>query len=172
MWLVYVVALILGGGVLLVQVLSGATHGADLSHELGADHVDGPGLMSTRSVLYALFTFGFVGAALHVPGLLEPMWAFATAVATALAAMVLVGYVFSVVGDPSASGAAHARDAAGTRGRMLVGAGPGRRGKVRITLAGQTVDLLATSEDVVEPNEAVTILDVQQGQARVVRDTR
>jgi membrane protein implicated in regulation of membrane protease activity len=169
MWLVYLVALILGGGVLLVQVVSGAGHGADLAHDMGVDHVEGPGLLSTRSVMYALFTFGFVGFLLHVPGLLSPNAALAVAAAAAVVTGALVGYVFQVMGDPKASGAAHLHEAKGLRGRMLVGSAPGQRGKVRLTLAGQTVDLLATSTDAIAEGTEVTVLEVQGGQARVGR---
>ena len=71
MWLLYLLAIVLGGGSLLIQVLSGGDHAHD--HDFGGpDHPDGPGLLSTRSVVYGLFTFGFVGALLHVPGLVEP----------------------------------------------------------------------------------------------------
>ena len=104
MWLLYLIALVIGGGLLLVQVVSGAAHGG-ADHDLGADHVDGPGLLSTRSLLYAFFTFGFVGTALHVPGILDPGWALGVALSSGLGALALVGYVFSVVGDPKAPSA-------------------------------------------------------------------
>ena len=170
MWLVYLVALVLGGGVLLVQVVSGAGHGADLAHDLGTDHVEGPSLLSTRSVLYALFTFGFVGFTLHTLGLLSPTLAFVVAVAAAIVAGALVGYVLNVMGDPKASGSAHLLEAAGRRGRMIVGTLPGQRGKVRVALGGQNVDLLATSEEAIAEGTEVTIVSVQGGQARVTAE--
>jgi membrane protein implicated in regulation of membrane protease activity len=170
MWLVYLVALVLGGGVLLVQVVSGAGHGADLAHDVGTDHVEGPSLMSTRSALYALFTFGFVGFGLHVPRILSPALAFVVALAAALGAGAVVGYVLQVMGDPKASGSAHLREVAGRRGRMIVGTAPGQRGKVRVALGGQTVDLLATSEEAIGDGAEVTIVAVQGDEARVVRD--
>jgi membrane protein implicated in regulation of membrane protease activity len=160
MWLVYLIALVLGGGLLLVQVVSGAGHGADLHHDLGVEHVQGPGLLSTRSLVYALFVFGFVGTALHIPGLLEPGWALAVALLSAAASLVLVGYVFQVVGDPRASGAADLQQVKGRQGRVLVGVVPGRRGKVRLFLGGQTVDFMATSEQVLDEGAEVTVIDV------------
>jgi len=71
MWLLYLIAVVLGGGSLLVQMLAGGDHG-DPGHGLDhgdATHPDGPGLLSTRSVIYAVFTFGFVGGLLPIPEL-------------------------------------------------------------------------------------------------------
>ena len=61
MWLVYAIALVLGGGTVLLQVLAGGDHHigtADAS--LDAHHAPtGPGILSTRSVTFAAFGFGF-----------------------------------------------------------------------------------------------------------------
>ena len=71
MWLLYLLALILGGGMLLVQMLAGGD-GHDVDHDLGhvdATHPhDGPGLLSIRSAMYGLFTFGLVGGRAARPG--------------------------------------------------------------------------------------------------------
>src|SRR5262245_14151763 len=57
MWLVYAIALILGGGIVLLQVVAGADH--HIGHAdgaLDAHHAPtGPGILSTRSVTFALF---------------------------------------------------------------------------------------------------------------------
>src|SRR5687767_4116923 len=74
MWLLYLIAVVLGGGSLLVQMIAGGDHG-DAGHDFDhgdASHPDGPGLLSTRSIVYGLFTFGFVGGLLHVPRIVEP----------------------------------------------------------------------------------------------------
>ena len=167
MWLLYLLALVLGGGSLLIQLLSGGDHAHD--HDFsGPDHPDGPGLLSTRSVVYGLFTFGFVGALLHVPGLVEPRTALAVAVVSALVAGVAVGQVFRTLGDASASGAAAIDEARGREGRVLVSCGKGRRGKVRVGLKGQTVDVLATTDaEHIAVGAAVTIVDVKDGVAHV-----
>lgn len=169
MWLAYLVALVLGGGVLLVQVVSGAGHDADLAHDLGTEHVDGPSLLSTRSAMYSLFTFGFVGFALHALGILAPVSAFGVAAGAALVAGAAVGLVFKVMADPRASGSASLDQATGRRGRMIIGSAPGQRGKVRIALGGQTVDLLVTSEEAIPQGTEVTVVEVQGEKARVAR---
>jgi hypothetical protein len=166
MWLLYLIALVLGGGILLVQLFAG-DHGHD--HDFGGpDHPDGPGLLSTRALVYGLFTFGLVGGLLHVPGLAEPRTALAIAAASGIAATVAVGQVFRHLGDASASGAAAIDEARGREGRVLVSCGKGRRGKVRVGLAGQTVDVLATTDaEHIAAGAVVTILDVKDGVAHV-----
>jgi membrane protein implicated in regulation of membrane protease activity len=167
MWLLYLMALVLGGGSLLVQLLSGGDHAHD--HDFsGPDHPDGPGLLSTRALVYGLFTFGFVGILLHVPGLAEPRTALVVAASSALAAALAVGYVFRTLGDAAASGAATIDEARGREGRVLVSCGKGRLGKVRVGLKGHTVDVLATTDaEHIAAGALVTIVDVKDGVAHV-----
>ena len=165
MWLVYVIALVLGGGALLVQMLGG-----DDGHDghPDPDHPGGPGLLSTRALVYALFTFGFVGALLHVPRLAEPRTALLVAVASAVAAGVVVGLVFRHLGATEVSGAGAIEETRGRRARVLVSCGAGRRGKVRVEVKGQTVDVLATTDETyIAPGTEVVILDVREGVAHV-----
>ena len=63
MWLLYLLALILGGGILLVQLLAGSDghHGLDHGRVDATHPYEGPGLLSVRSAMYGLFTFGVVG---------------------------------------------------------------------------------------------------------------
>jgi hypothetical protein len=167
MWLLYLLAVVLGGGSLLVQLLAGGDH--DHVHDFGGpDHPDGPGLLSTRALVYALFTFGFVGLLLHVPGLLEPPTALVVALASALATGIAVGQVFRTLGDAAASGAAAIDEARGREGRVLVSCGKGRRGKVRVGVKGQTVDVLATTDaEHIAVGAMVRIVDVKDGVAHV-----
>ena len=167
MWLLYLLALVLGGGSLLIQLLAGGDEGHD--HAFGThDHPDGPGLLSTRALVYALFTFGFVGLLLHVPGLAEPRVALGIAIVSALVAGLAVGQLFKTLSDTSASGAAAVDEARGRQGRVLVSCGRGRRGKVRMGLKGQTVDVLATTDaEHIAVGAVVTIVDVKDGVAHV-----
>lgn len=177
MWLVYLIALVLGGGVLLLQIIGGAK--GDLDHGLGSHGPDGhvhdlqhggpePGVISTRALVYALFTFGFVGAALHILGLTSPGLAGAVAVVAGVAAGLGVGYVFAQIGHPGASGAATYEEARGHRARVLLACAPDRPGKIRLQLKGQTVDLRATSESGTLPEGTeVVVIDVRDDVARV-----
>src|SRR5687767_11037354 len=148
MWLLYLVAVVLGGGSLLVQIFAGdhGDAGDGLDHGGGA-HPDGPGILSTRSLVYALFTFGFVGGLLHVTGAVEPRTALVVGIAAAVAAGALVGYLFQSLGHAGASGAAGLDEVRGRKARVLVACARGRRGKVRVQLKGHQVDVLATTDE-------------------------
>jgi membrane protein implicated in regulation of membrane protease activity len=176
MWLLYAVAFLLGAGILLIQLLSGH-HGhdaalpADIGHDGGGHHAaHGPGLMSLRAASYGVFTFGFVGGTLHVLGLTSPTAALAIALVAGVAVMLAVGFTFQRLGDPTVSGEAGLHEARGATGRVLVGCARGREGKVRVTLKGQTVDMLATTdEDDIPAGAEVVVTDVQDMVARVAR---
>jgi hypothetical protein len=173
MWLVYLIALVLGGGVLLLQIIGGSK--GDLDHGLDGHahdfvHHGGPepGVISTRAVIYALFTFGFVGGALHIVGLTSPGVAALVAVGAGVASGLAVGYVFAQIGHPEASGAAAFHEAQGRRARVLLPCGPDLQGKIRLQLRGQTVDLRATAEAGTFPEGAeVVVIDVRDDVARV-----
>jgi membrane protein implicated in regulation of membrane protease activity len=175
MWLLYLLALVLGGGLLLVQLAGGGHHGLD--HAFGADHLGGPGhhpaggpgMLSTRSVTYGLFAFGFVGVALHVLALTGPRGAFAVAASAGIATTLAVGTTLRAVGDPAASGEAALVEARGTKGRVLIPMAPGQPGKVRVQIKGQTVDLVATTDGrVLEAGSEVMVVDVKGDVAEVV----
>jgi membrane protein implicated in regulation of membrane protease activity len=174
MWLLYLLALILGGGLLLVQMLAGG-HGHEVDHDLGG-HVDdthpydGPGLLSSRSATYGVFSFGVVGGALHVLGLASPGLALAAGVTTGLATMFFVGLTFRHLGDPAASGEAGFHEARGQRGRVLVACSREHRGKIRVLLKGQHVDILATTDDESIPvGSEVVVAEVRDDVAHVRR---
>jgi membrane protein implicated in regulation of membrane protease activity len=163
MWLVYLVALIVGGGVLLLQIVSGlghVDHGLDL-------HPSGPGLLSTRAAMFGLLGFGMVGAPVHVLGLLTPRGAFVLALASGMACAVLTGLAFRRLGHQGASGSASFEEARGQRARVIVACAPGRRGKVRVSLKGMLVDMMAEGPVEIPAGAAVRILDVQDDVARV-----
>jgi hypothetical protein len=170
MWLLYLIAVVLGGGSLLVQIFAGGDHG-DAAHGLDhgdASHPDGPGILSTRSLVYALFTFGFVGGLLHIPRVVEPRTALAIAILSAVAAGAAVGYVFQSLGHAGASGAAVLDEVRGRKARVLVGCARGRRGKVRVELKGHQVDVLATTdEEHIAEGAEVVIVDMRDGVAHV-----
>ncbi len=169
MSLVYLIALVLGGGTLLVQLLSGLGHGAD--HDWAAAHhpLHGPGLLSTRSLTFGLLAFGLVGAPVHILGLARPVAALALAVASGLASGLLVGLAFRTLGNPEASGAASLLEAKGLTARVLVACAREQRGKVRVALKGQLIDVIATTEATLIPAGAsVRIVEVRDEVAHVV----
>jgi membrane protein implicated in regulation of membrane protease activity len=173
MWLVYLLALVVGGGLLFVQAVSGGHDTVDAGHATDIQHHGaGPGLLSLRSFIYGLFTFGFVGAALHIPGLTGPLAALALAAASGVAAALLAGLTFAQLGSPEASGAASLHDAKGRRARVLLPCAADRPGKIRLDLGGQQVDMTATSDGAPIPaGVEVVVVEVRDDVARVAPAT-
>ena len=146
MWLVYAIALILGGGTVLLQVLAGADHhigAADAS--LDAHHAPtGPGILSTRSVTFAVFAFGLVAG-------------------------LVTGLAFRALGHEGASGEAGFHEAKGQRARVLVPCGREQRGKIRARIKGQLVDMMATTDEAqIGAGREVLIIEVKDDVAHVV----
>jgi membrane protein implicated in regulation of membrane protease activity len=126
-------------------------------------------VLSLRSLTYGLFAFGFVGTILHVLRLSGPMGALAVAVGAGVATTLGVGTALRALGDPAASGEAAIGEARGRPGRVIVSLSRGQRGKVRVQIKGQTVDLVAVTAggDLAEGSE-VLVIDVQGDVAEVV----
>jgi len=126
--------------------------------------------MSIRSISYGVFAFGFVGGTLHVLGLASPNVALAVGLASAAATTVLVGLTFKRLSDPTVSGEAGFHEARGAPARVIVACVRGRAGKVRVSLKGQSVDMLATTdEEEIPAGTEVVILDVRDTVAHVGR---
>jgi membrane protein implicated in regulation of membrane protease activity len=126
--------------------------------------------MSIRSISYGVFAFGFVGGTLHVLRLAPPNVALAVGLGAAVAATLLVGLTFKQLGDPTVSGEAGFHEARGASGRVIVSCARGRSGKVRVTLKGQTVDILATTdEEEIAPGTEVVVTEVRDTVAHVSR---
>jgi len=175
MWLLYLLALILGGGFLLVQLVAGGHHdvGHDFAHDVSHESshpYEGPGMLSIRSVTYGLFSFGAVGGALHILRLASPALALAGGLVSGLITTFFVGLTFKRLSDPGATGEASFHEAQGRLARVLVACARGGRGKIRVMLKGQQVDMLATTDDELIPagSEAV-VVEVRDDVAHVVR---
>jgi hypothetical protein len=171
MWLVYAVALVVGGGIVLLQVLAGADHHigtADAS--LDAHHAPtGPGLLSTRSITFAVFAFGLVGTPLHAFGLASPTVVLAVAAASGVVAGLVAGLAFRALGHGGASGEAAFHEAKGQRARVLVPCARAQRGKIRARIKGQLVDMMATTDEPqIAAGREVLIVDIHDDVAHVV----
>ena len=171
MWLVYAVALVVGGGIVLLQVLAGADHHigtADAS--LDAHHAPtGPGLLSTRSITFAVFAFGLVGTPLHAFGLAFPTVVLAVAAASGVMAGLVAGLAFRALGHGGASGEAAFHEAKGQRARVLVPCARAQRGKIRARIKGQLVDMMATTDEPqIAAGREVLIVDIHDDVAHVV----
>ena len=171
MWLVYAIALILGGGIVLLQALAGGDH--HIGHAdaaLDAHHAPGgPGILSTRSALFAVFAFGLAGVTLHVLQLASPAAVLGLALLSGALAGLAVGLAFRTLGHEGASGQAAFHDAKGQRARVLVPCARAQRGKIRARIKGQLVDMMATTDEPrIAAGREVLIVDIHDDVAHVV----
>ena len=154
---------------MLVQALSGGHDTVDAGHSLDIQHHGGgPGVLSIRSFIYGVFAFGFVGAALHIPGITSRRSALLIALASGVAAGLAAGLTFARLGSAAASGAASLHEAAGRRARVLLPCAADRPGKIRLELGGQQVDMKATTVGALIPaGTEVVVVEVREDVALV-----
>jgi membrane protein implicated in regulation of membrane protease activity len=172
--LLYLVALALGGGFLAVQFFLSAHDQADF-HDLSGgtsdagagDHAGG--WLSPRFFTFAAFAFGFAGSLLHFLSLASPVLTLGLSAAIGLCSGFLASGVFRALRGHEVSSSASLEEAGGQLGRVLLQCGPGQQGKVRVTIKGQHVDILATADGLVEQGTEVVVLDVKEQVARVMR---
>jgi membrane protein implicated in regulation of membrane protease activity len=166
---IYLAALIIGLGVLGLQFFLGGDGHGDAGHALGdGDHGDahasgdkalataGGGhadfgvvaiFLSLRFWTFGALGFGLVGSIAHFAAIASPLLTAIAAIVMGVGSGALASSVFNALSKTQVSSGAEARDAIGQVGRVLVPIKGGARGKIRIELRGQTVDLLATADD-------------------------
>jgi membrane protein implicated in regulation of membrane protease activity len=165
MGILYIAALIVGLGVLSLSLFMGG-HDADAHADAGdadmhgdADahdgdhghgHADSSAIavfLSLRFWTYGLLAFGLLGTILHyfhlAGGLVTPV----AAALLGLCSGWLATYTFRLLDRTQSSSGAEASDAIGQVGRVLVPIERGKRGKIRIEVRGQSIDLLASTDD-------------------------
>ncbi len=200
MGIIYFAALIVGFGVIAVQ-LAFAGKGdvdvdvdADIDIDVDADvdvdvdadadadahghgdhghvaHGDAgflPILLSVRFWTFGLLAFGMVGSLLHVFRLAS-VWATPfISLAMGIFSGLLASLTFRALSRAETSSAATPRDTVGQVGKVLLPVSNKARGKVRIELRGQTLDLLATTdEELLSNGDLVMIESMEGGTARV-----
>lgn len=165
----YLFSFALGGLLLLASILLGDKDGghADAGHAdadtgspgatQGIDHgvPATPGsfagmftaVLSMRFWMFFLAFFGLTGLTLDGLDLVGSGLALALALAMGFVTGQATVAVFRHLATSETSTAASASDYVGKSGRVLIGFGPGNLGKLRLTLKGTTVDVLATSDE-------------------------
>lgn len=164
----YLFSFALGGVLLLASIFLGDKDGgghdspsdsdADSGPSQGIDHgvADSHGsvaglftaFLSLRFWMFFLAFFGLTGLVLDGLDLLESsLIALVISLAMGLITGQVTVAVFRSLSASETSTAAGPGDYIGKSGRVLVGFGPGTLGKLRLTLKGTTVDVLATSDD-------------------------
>ena len=169
MLVVYLVALVVGLGVIGVQTFAG--HDADAGgHELAhADH-DAPAwalVASVRFWSFALVAFGFCGALITLFGFVGAGAALGIAgVAGATSGALAATIVRRMTTRGPSSQVLH-REVVGRVGRVLVPSERGVRGKVRVEIKGSSVDYVALSDERLETGEAVIVEECEGGEVVV-----
>jgi|SoiMethySBSTD1v2_1073268.scaffolds.fasta_scaffold02860_16 membrane protein implicated in regulation of membrane protease activity len=183
MGILYLAALVIGGGTLALQLLmgghdadaGGGDHGGDV-HDASADAHDGhdahghgeggflPIVLSLRFWTYGLLGFGMVGAALHYLQLSSSYATPLIAAAVGLVAGLVASWTFRALSRTDTSSGLEANDAVGQVGRVLVPCGRGGKGKIRIELRGQSIDLLATTDDEELASGSQVMVEEMRGQ--------
>ncbi len=178
MGILYLAALVVGLGTILVQ-LAMSSSGGDAHGDLhgGADanaahHAEGKDLsggagalalfISMRFWTFGLMAFGIVGTLLHYLQLASPVLVAPIALAMGLGSGLLASWTFRALARATTSSAAERGDTVGQVGRVLVPLGKQERGKVRIEVRGQTVDWVATTDEA----------DLEEGAQVLVEDVR
>lgn len=143
-------------------------HGGHGGH---GGHGDGgflPIFLSLRFWTFTLLAFGLSGSLLHYLDLAASPVTLGVALGLGLFSGLLASLAFRALGRSEVSSAATSGDAIGQVGKVLLPVGKESRGKVRIELKGQTVDLIATTdEDRLEPGQLVMIEDIRETTAHV-----
>ncbi len=191
MGIIYFAALIVGFGVIAVQ-LAFAGKGdvdvdvdADIDIDVDADvdvdvdadadaHADHghvshgdagflPILLSVRFWTFGLLAFGMVGSLLHVFRLAS-VWATPfIALAMGIFSGLLASLTFRALSRAETSSAARPRDTVGQVGKVLLPVSSKARGKVRIELRGQTLDLLATTDEEILSSGDLVMIESMEG---------
>lgn len=162
LWL-YIAALIVGAGVMLVQAL-----GDHDTHD--GDHDVDSLILSPRFWTFLALAFGISGTLLTLFQLASTLAVLIIAGASGLASGLLAAFVIRALKRGEISTVPSAHEAIGRVGEVLIPCEKGRVGKVRVALRGQTIDLLAMAGDAtVATGTRVVVEDIEGGVARVTR---
>jgi membrane protein implicated in regulation of membrane protease activity len=182
---IYLVAAIIGGGLVLFSAFGGlhghgdAHFGGDADHPgLDAHHGDAADagafwlpFFSLRFYVYALAAFGILGALLTATKTGQEPTTVAASTATGLATGWIASAVVRWLTRADSSSAASHADFMGAIGTVTVPVRPGAPGKVRTRVKGDIIDLLAlpAAGEEIGSGEEVAILDMDGSTALVGR---
>ncbi|MEF2279743.1 hypothetical protein V3W47_15715 [Deinococcus sp. YIM 134068] len=155
---IYLVCLIVGGGLLAVS-LFGGHHGDAAGHD--GDLHDVASWFSLRALVSFAAFFGLAGVLAGLLGL-GGAGRLVVALVTGLGVGAFTALAFSVArtrGEVSGG----AGRLAGRTGKVIVPPAPARPGKVAVTVAGQIEHALAHSDDALRPGDAVIVIGTRGG---------
>lgn len=165
---VYLAALIVGAGVLLLQAVLGHDGDADGvgDHEVEAE---ASLLFSTRFWIFLTLAFGLAGTLLTLFHLASTAVVLALASGSGVGSGIFAAWVLRTLKSGQVSSVSSASEAIGQVASVLVPCEKGRIGKVRLVLRGHTIDLLAMSEILLPVGAKVIVEDIEGDIARVTR---
>ena len=182
MQVLYLGALILGGIVLGASIVFGGDHEGPGEHHVG--HPGGETVGSAESLLITFLTarfwtfflafFGLTGLVLGGLSLVEsPILTAVLAVVMGFGAGTLATQAIRRLSRKELSSAVQETDYVGRTGSVLVAIAKDAPGKVRLQIKGNTVDMVAMTEDGerFEPKEEVLVISVEGTAVRVARAT-
>lgn len=196
MGIVYLAALIIGFGTIALQLfMAGDGDGdvdadadahVDLDGDAGGDadadaghghdhagHGDGgflPIFLSLRFWTFTFLAFGLSGSLLHYLDLTSRLIIPFIAVGLGIGAGLLASLTFRALAKTEATSSGSANEAVGQLAKVLVPPSKSGRGKVRVEIKGQMVDLLATTdEETLESGQLVLVEDMREHTAHVSR---
>ncbi len=177
----YLLSLVVGGGLLGVSVVLG---GHDAGHDGPSGALEPAGhegplggaesylywLVSVRFWTFFVAFFGLTGLVFDGLGLVSSQLA-TVVIATATGTIAGGGAMFVLrrLTKDESSSAASTSDYIGRTGRVLVGFAAGGVGKVRLEVKGSSIDLLAMPEDdrTYSPNDEVIVVEMSGLHAKV-----
>jgi membrane protein implicated in regulation of membrane protease activity len=162
---VYLAALVVGGGVIGLQFVFAAGHGdVDLHHDV--DHTGGGEaasiFLSSRFWTFALLAFGLVGTLLTFFRLAHLPLALALSIGSGLSAGLFAAFTMRAL-KRSATTSVSTTEAVGKTGRVILPCAKDKVGKVRVSLKGNSVDLLAMTDEAEIPIGQQVLIDELRG---------
>lgn len=193
MLIAYIFCAVLGGGLILLSLFGGGHgHGHDISHDIGHDvghdvghdaghghdsheatgQHDGPWIpfFSLRFWTYQIGVFGAMGLILSLMNeSVEPTRAFIAA-GTGFVSGLIAAAMVRWIQTHEADSTARDRDMLGLRARVTVPIREQQLGRIRATVKGELLDILATSEDrlALPEGSEVVIVGMEDGRATVM----
>jgi hypothetical protein len=147
---------------------AGGDHAADAEHDGHPAPGGGSVLLSLRFYMFVAIAFGVVGTPVTAFDLSPPLPTFAVALVTALAVGLLASVAFRAIGRQTLGAGITSADLHGQIGRVLVACGAGRSGKVRLTVRGQLLDMVATTDEArLEAGASVIVQEVHAERVHV-----
>ncbi len=194
MGILYLAALIVGLGTIALQLFGAGDHAATADVDVGGDvdvdadadadadahagvvhepavqgdHGIAPIFLSIRFWTFALMAFGLSGTLMHYLDLAHSAIVLGVAVALGLVSGFGASLTFRALAQAEANSGADSDEAVGQVGKVLVPLGKNARGKVRVEIKGQSVDLIATTDDDrIDAGQLVLVEEMRESTAHV-----